>query len=550
MTQKGEAKSKLRVVGYCRTSGEGQRDNTSIPTQKEYIEAFCKNSGWRFLTHYVDESRSGAKVAGREAFQKMIKDAALEKFDMIVAYDVTRFARDGVDILNNAKFLRENFNVHVVDTKGGFDSRPGRNILLNFVHAGVSEQERITILDRTVNGRIKKARNGEPWSGHLPFGRGYDKHTKKWFITERGHRYRQLLERYVAGEGLHKLVTTDFPEFRSSQFVNCIFRRSKVAGPYIKTFQAKELNVRETVSIPGIPEIISLEFAKKVQDRMTHRRVCNKEDFQTYLLTGFVRCGHCGRLLSGSLVKGIKYHRHHSRPSGSRLCVFYGIREDELVPPVLDLLFRIITDGAALNAALEKALPDAKVRPALEQDRDELKAKIATTDLQIRRLVDAIAKGADPAYLIGKQRELRQKQEQEYERLSEVEERLAEIPEAAAVKAEADAIHLHLLHLMRNRDWRKLSYDEIRRYLIFVFGENPAKAGNGIEVRRIGKKWNISFKGRFTFGHDIVNGQVIRHTVRIEADRHNKEVKRMLEKVKGDVGNMKGNTGFRGMQIR
>jgi DNA invertase Pin-like site-specific DNA recombinase len=86
--------------------------------------------------------------------------------------------------LNNAKFLRENFSVHVVDTKGSFDSRPGGNVLLNFVHAGVSEYERIKILERTTTGRIRKAQNGEPWSAHLPFGRGYDKNTKKWFITD------------------------------------------------------------------------------------------------------------------------------------------------------------------------------------------------------------------------------------------------------------------------------------------------------------------------------------------------------------------------------
>jgi site-specific DNA recombinase len=86
------------AVGYCRTSGEGQRDNTSIPVQKDYIEEFCQRNGWKFVSHYVDESKSGAKIAGRDAFQKMLKDAALGKFDVIVAYDVTRFARDGVDI--------------------------------------------------------------------------------------------------------------------------------------------------------------------------------------------------------------------------------------------------------------------------------------------------------------------------------------------------------------------------------------------------------------------------------------------------------------------
>ena len=39
----------LRAVGYCRTSGEGQRDNTSIPRQRDAILAFCKLNDWQFL---------------------------------------------------------------------------------------------------------------------------------------------------------------------------------------------------------------------------------------------------------------------------------------------------------------------------------------------------------------------------------------------------------------------------------------------------------------------------------------------------------------------
>ena len=272
---------------------------------------------------------------------------------------------------------------------------------------------------------------------------------------------------------------------------------------------------------------------------MTHRRVCNKEDFRKYVLTGYVRCGHCGRFLTGTVAKGHTYHRHHSI---STKCVFYGIREDELAPPVLDYLFRIVTDETAFNAAVAKALPDAKERPSLEQDRDELKAKITATELQIRRLVDAVAKGADPAYLIGKQRELRQKQEQEHQRLSEVEERLAAMPEVGAVEREALTIRLQLLKKIQKRDWRKLSYDEIRRYLIFVFGENPGKSGHGIEVCRQGKRWQISFKGRFILPHDIIDGRPIPHTVRDVAARHNKEVKKLLEKARDGVGNLKGIT--------
>jgi site-specific DNA recombinase len=540
----------LRVVGYCRTSGEGQRDNTSIPTQKKCTEEFCKRNDWRFLSHYVDESKSGAKIGGRTEFQRMLKDAALEKFDTIIAFDVTRFARDGVDILTNAKFLRENYGVYFVDTKGSFDSRPGGNILLNFVHAGVSEYERMQIMGRTTMGRIQKARDGEPWSAHLPFGRGYDKNTKKWFITERGHRYRQLVERYVAGEGFNDLVTGDFPEFKSAQFANFISRRSQLAGTYVKTFESKELNIRETVSIPAIPEVLSVELAKKLRERMEHRRTCNKEDFQKYLLTGYVRCGHCGKFLSGSIVKAHTYHRHHAQNAGSPLCVFYAIREDQLVPAVLDYLFRFFTDEAAYNAAVAQAFPDPKQRAVLERDREELKSKLDATEAEIRRLVNAIKKGADPQLLIESQNELRERKEQEQARLLELDDRLENMPSKEVLEREAMTLRLKLLKKVQNRDWRTMGYDEIRRYLIFLFGENPTKTGYGIKVRREGKRWVISFNGRFCFD-EIHDGYPTMHAVAVGAKIHNREAKAFMAEARAEaVRNLKSNTDFRERRIR
>ena len=111
--QKVKSKT-LRAVGYCRTSGESQRGNTSIGRQKEAIESYVRNRDWKFGKHYVDECKSGSSVKGRTAFQRMLKDAELGRFDVIVPYVIDRFARDGLDILYNAKTLKEQFQVSIV----------------------------------------------------------------------------------------------------------------------------------------------------------------------------------------------------------------------------------------------------------------------------------------------------------------------------------------------------------------------------------------------------------------------------------------------------
>src|SRR5262245_3554283 len=128
-----------RVAGYCRTSSDAQRDNSSIPNQKAEIERFVAAHGWVLVGWYVDEARSGSKIEGREQFQQMMRDAASGRFDIVVVFDLTRFGRDGMDVLESSRTLAREYGVHVVDTKGQFDTRERSRTLSNYVTAGLTE---------------------------------------------------------------------------------------------------------------------------------------------------------------------------------------------------------------------------------------------------------------------------------------------------------------------------------------------------------------------------------------------------------------------------
>ena len=125
----------LRAVGYCRTSGEGQRDNTSIPNQKLKIQEFCERNGWQLVTFYVDESKTGSKIAGRDDFQRMMLDATKGNFSIVVVLDIKRFSRSGLDTANASETLKR-LNICVLDTKGKYDTRSYRNAFINYVYPG------------------------------------------------------------------------------------------------------------------------------------------------------------------------------------------------------------------------------------------------------------------------------------------------------------------------------------------------------------------------------------------------------------------------------
>ena len=170
-----------RAVGYCRTSGEGQRDNTSIPSQQQAIAARCRQEGWVLGEGYTDECRSGSKVAGRDEFQRLMRDAADGRFDVVVVYQVSRWGRDGADIIESCRTLKREFHVDVIETSGGFDTRKATNALMNFVSEGVAEHEPIG-LERTMRGRMARAASGQPWCGNPPVGRTYDRTTGTWSV--------------------------------------------------------------------------------------------------------------------------------------------------------------------------------------------------------------------------------------------------------------------------------------------------------------------------------------------------------------------------------
>jgi site-specific DNA recombinase len=496
----------LRIAAYCRTSSEGQRDNTSIPRQREDIEAYCTAQGWTLIQVYVDESKSGSKVEGRDEFQKMMRDAANEVFDAVVVYDITRFARNGADIIDKARFLKSTFGIFLVDTKGHFDNRQARNALTNHVHAGISEHERLSIMERTIGGRIVRAKNGEPWGGSPPFGRAYDKKTRKWYVTEAGYKMRSMLERYAEGEHLGEM----FREygFGSPTAANRIIRDVQLSGTYIARFHAPEIDiVNIEVLVPAVPEIITPELAERVRQRSAHNRTNNKENLRKYKLTGYVRCGTCGEALTSAYVNGYQYYRHRSKSAGgAKHCNFRTVRAALLEEHALGFLYSFYTDEPAFEQAVRQAMPTTEQRDAVAAELERARGAFAKAERSIANLIRAIEDGADTTMLINRQQELRAERDECATRVDVLDRELASMPSVATVARRAKAIRIMLVQSHSGKDWRAQEFDDIRQFMRFLFGDNPRRNGYGISVSRVDGGWRVGFEGRVRIDQVLHNG--------------------------------------------
>ena len=67
---------------------------------------------------------------------------------------------------------------------------------------------------------------------------------------------------------------------------------------------------------------------------------------------------------------------------------------------------------------------------------------------------------------------------------------------------------------------------EIRRFLVFLFGENPNKSGKGITVFREDGRWRIAFKGQVEFFHELNDGHVHSLVGRSLLKFHDDEIQR------------------------
>jgi DNA invertase Pin-like site-specific DNA recombinase len=497
------SKSKpLRAGGYCRTSGEGQRDNTSIPRQKEAIEVTCKANGWELARHYVDECKSGAKTEGREEFKQMMTDAANGQLDIVVPFDATRFARDGVDIVSTAKFLKTTYGIPTVDSKGQFDNRDHRNSLRNFVQAGVSEHERLTIMERMIGGRVQKAKAGVQWSGHCPIGRTFtpallpngkkSKTDGTWSVNDRGRALAALLQRYVEGESLYTLVKEY--GFTDPENVRRIVQEGQLAAkPYIATFNAADIGmVNLEIPVPQVPPIISKDLERRVKERLLHNRTWNKQHLRKYLLTGFVHCGHCGKSLTGATHTGHAYYGHRWGPK----CAFRSLRADIVEGPVLDYVYTWFIDQPAFDRAVTLALPSGKDRKEKEEDAQRIEGSLKECNKQIANLVNAIAAGADPALLIGKQEELKAERQALSKRHQSLAAELEALPDPQAVKEQAKVIWQRLTVEHIGKDWRQQSWDNLRRFLQYLLSDSPKKNGLGIWVTKDQGHWGCALRAR------------------------------------------------------
>jgi DNA invertase Pin-like site-specific DNA recombinase len=151
----------MKAAIYARVSTSDQHNEIQIRELKEYIS----RRGWELADVYEDEM-SGAKTR-RPGLDRLMEDARLHRFDVIVVWKLDRFGRSVIDLVSRLRDL-ESYGVRFVAASQGIDTDASNptSRLLTHILAAVAEFERELIKERVSaglrNARAKGARIGRP----------------------------------------------------------------------------------------------------------------------------------------------------------------------------------------------------------------------------------------------------------------------------------------------------------------------------------------------------------------------------------------------------
>lgn len=156
------------LVGYIRVSGENQKDNHSLPSQRKAIEEYCRLNG-HVLFNVFEEVASAEDADKREAFQFALKCIFAGLADGLIVHKLDRFCRKVLD----AERLREQFKANskwLLSVCDPVDLRTDDGELMFQVKNVLQEYERKKIKERCAMGRERKRSLNGYIGGRPPYG--------------------------------------------------------------------------------------------------------------------------------------------------------------------------------------------------------------------------------------------------------------------------------------------------------------------------------------------------------------------------------------------
>lgn len=308
----------MKIAAYCRVSTDKKEQKESLQHQKDFFTEYAKRNGHELVRLYADEGISGTSLKKREEFKRLLRDAELGMFEIVVVKDVSRFARNTVDALQSVRRLKA-LGINTLFINANMTSIGDGEFALTLFSAMAQEES------GNLSKRVKWGKQINAEKGRVPPRvYGYDKVDNFTLAIneEEAKTVRKIFDLYIdRGLGCRTISMvlnedgdkTKFGNEWNARGVRRILTNPLYCGTLINhKYEIEDFLTGKQVNIPeeewfyhDRPEwaIVTPERFQRAQAILADRRkqydsgepfrearYSNKHTFST-----LIRCAHCGR---------------------------------------------------------------------------------------------------------------------------------------------------------------------------------------------------------------------------------------------------------------
>ena len=305
----------MNIAAYCRVSTDKEDQLNSLEAQKAFFAEYTQRTGDRLVRLYADEGISGTKIKNRKEFLHMMSDAERGIFDMVVVKDISRFARNTVDLLQNIRKLKS-LGIETQFLTASMTNMGNSEFVLTIFGALAQEESANT------SKRVKFGKKMNAEKGRVPnIVYGYDKTIGDYFNLQINQQEAEVIKRIYKwylqeGYGAAKIANM-LNERRIKTKRNCNWSQNAVCRILTnELYMGRVINGKQEVEdfltgkrkereetewmVMERPELKIIEPTdfEKAQEILHNRHASfhmNKErQSNKYLFSTLIRCKECG----------------------------------------------------------------------------------------------------------------------------------------------------------------------------------------------------------------------------------------------------------------
>ena len=369
---------KSKAIGYVRQSTTKQ---ASLAWQEDVIRSEADKRSHRLERIFYDKASGGNSE--RTGFSLMKESITTKAVDFLYVWRLDRISRNVSDLLDLYDFCSQ-YGVTIVSIADPITATGDSMARFQIsVIGSVAQLQRELIAENQRIGLRRKHDLGLHLTARVPFGYRYISTDQIVIQEEEAEIVRRVYELYLGGIGYKRICSIFAAEgvmVRGNPFrVHNV--RSILTNAFYSGYIDNEFGITKGIH----PSIVTRKMQDDVRKIQQSRHV-KKKDFRRHLLTGKIRCPHCGKNLSIHIVgpsrKGRRYNKlyYYICPSnsanGKLSCEGIHLRAEQVEVQAVTAVRDFLNDKERLRQ-IQNQLNNkiAKVRERTDERTDNIESR-------------------------------------------------------------------------------------------------------------------------------------------------------------------------------